>query len=220
MICRTCLRARAALSHQSQYTRQFSTSLRQLTPANTPLSQTPSTISPAAQPSFGTPLPNLPNPAGVHAKLKSKSKTAVVELPQSIAPAGTALQGINYIKGIDDPIAKEEEAYPEWLWKVLETKAKEENTDFDGDEFSKSKKVRRAAAKRQRKLEARLAASGDIEALRPKIPITRQTIDLPGNEEGGLEGALEAEGKREELRAAMRRDRRKDIKGKNYLKSM
>lgn len=85
---------------------------------------------------------------------------------------------------------------------------------------AKSKKLRRAAAKRQKKLEARLLASGDMSALEPKIPLTQQSIDLPANEEGTIEGALEAEEKRQELRAALRDERRKKIKETNYLKSM
>ena len=85
---------------------------------------------------------------------------------------------------------------------------------------AKSKKLRRAAAKRQRKLEAKMLASGDMSALQPKIPLTQQSIDLPANEEGTIEGALEAETKRKELRSALREERRKKIKETNYLKSM
>jgi large subunit ribosomal protein L54 len=63
-------------------------------------------------------------------------------------------------------------------------------------------------------------ASGNMEALAPKIPITQQSIDLPANEEGTVVGAMEAETKREELRSAMRRERRNKIKEANYLKGM
>lgn len=85
---------------------------------------------------------------------------------------------------------------------------------------AKSKKVRRKAAKAQRKLEAKLLASGDLSALQPKIPITKQSIDLPSNEQGTLAGALEAGEKRGELRDAMRAERRKKIKEGNFLKGM
>jgi large subunit ribosomal protein L54 len=85
---------------------------------------------------------------------------------------------------------------------------------------AKSKKLRRKAAKQQRKLEAQMLASGDMSALQPKIPLTQQSIDLPGNEEGTIEGALEADSRRQELRAALREERRKSIKEANYLKSM
>jgi large subunit ribosomal protein L54 len=76
------------------------------------------------------------------------------------------------------------------------------------------------AAKRQRKLEARLLASGDTEALVPKVPLQQQTIDLPANEEGSVKGALQAVEKREELTKAMRGERRAKIKERNFLKGM
>lgn len=85
---------------------------------------------------------------------------------------------------------------------------------------AKSKKLRRKAAKAQRKLEAKLLASGDLSSLQPKIPITKQSIDLPANEEGTLAGALKAGEKRDELRDAMRRERRDKIKEVNFLKGM
>jgi large subunit ribosomal protein L54 len=63
-------------------------------------------------------------------------------------------------------------------------------------------------------------ASGNLDALAPKIPVTQQSVDLPANAEGSVQGALEAERVREDLTAAMRRERRKEIKGANYLKSV
>ena len=62
--------------------------------------------------------------------------------------------------------------------------------------------------------------SGNLEALAPKVPITKQSIDLPSNEEGTERGALEAVDGREEIRRALRTERRKGIKQSNYLKSM
>lgn len=85
---------------------------------------------------------------------------------------------------------------------------------------AKSKKQRRVAAKRKAKLEGAMLASGDLSALMPKVPLQKQSIDLPWNEEGSLEGGLEAVGKREELRKAMRGERRAKIKEANYLKSV
>ncbi len=85
---------------------------------------------------------------------------------------------------------------------------------------AKSKKLRRRAAKRQRKLEAARLASGDLSLLDVKVPLTKQSIDLPGNEEGTFEGAEVADAKRDELRSAMRRERRLKIKENNYLKSV
>ena len=59
-----------------------------------------------------------------------------------------------------------------------------------------------------------------MEALAPKIPLPKQSIDLPGRPGGGVKDALEAAAKREELRVAMRKERRAAIKEANYLKSM
>jgi large subunit ribosomal protein L54 len=85
---------------------------------------------------------------------------------------------------------------------------------------AKSKKQRRLALKRKRTQEARLLASGDLEALVPKIPLQKQTVNLPGAEPGNVGQAVEAVDKREELRRAMRKERRAGIKESNYLKAM
>lgn len=85
---------------------------------------------------------------------------------------------------------------------------------------AKSKKQRRLALKRQRLTEARLLASGDLEALVPKVPLQKQTLNLPAAEPGNLREAVEAVEKREELRRAMRKERRAKIKETNYLKAM
>lgn len=54
----------------------------------------------------------------------------------------------------------------------------------------------------------------------PKIPLQKQTINLPSAEPGNLQQAVEAVEKREELRQAMRKERRAKIKETNYLKTM
>lgn len=76
------------------------------------------------------------------------------------------------------------------------------------------------AAKRQRKLEEKLIASGNAAMLEPKVPLQQQTIDLKSNEEGTVQGALGAVKERENLRKAMRSERRAKIKEANFLKSM
>jgi large subunit ribosomal protein L54 len=86
--------------------------------------------------------------------------------------------------------------------------------------LAKSRKQRRLAAKRQRQLEAQIFASGDLEALAPKIPLQQQSVNLPGSGSGSVEDALLAAEKREELRQAMRKERKAKIKESNYLKSM
>ncbi|KAI6246969.1 hypothetical protein HI914_05126 [Erysiphe necator] len=139
--------------------------------------------------------------------------------PESISPAGTVLRGLNYVKGRDDPISLKEEEYPIWLWGLLDkNNTIDSNSNEESDLFSKSKKLRRKAAKKQRKLEALKEASGKVEEI--QVPLTQQSIDLPSNEEETLEGAAKAEGMRRQLRVAMRNERKKKIKESNYLRSV
>ncbi|KAI1390128.1 mitochondrial ribosomal protein L37-domain-containing protein [Hypoxylon trugodes] len=221
MICPRCLqRASTALSSRripqisasiplrprngSATLRPFSSTITRRTssPAPTPPS-TPASESPV----FKTPLSDVPS--------SDKPKL-------SACAQGTVLTGLNYFKNRNDPVALADDAYPEWLWKCTDVlkKTDEEADNEAGDEFSKSRKQRRLAAKRQRATEARLLAEGNLEALAPKIPLQQQSINLPSNEEGTVEGAIAAAKAREELRAAMRRERKAKIKETNYLKSM
>lgn len=86
--------------------------------------------------------------------------------------------------------------------------------------IAKSKKQRKLAAKRQKALEAKLLAEGNLEALAPKVPLQQQSVNLPGEQNGTVMDNLVALEKREELRKAMRKERRAKIKESNYLKSM
>ncbi|KAG5924439.1 hypothetical protein E4U42_004638 [Claviceps africana] len=140
---------------------------------------------------------------------------------RSICIEGTVLSGLNYTKGNQDPVAKRDEEYPEWLWSCLDVMKKADAADEDaGDEFSKSKKQRQIAAKRQKTLEARLVAEGNLAALAPKVPIQHQSINLPGEEGGSVQDNIAAAQKRQELKTAMRKERKAKIKEANYLKSM
>ena len=85
---------------------------------------------------------------------------------------------------------------------------------------AKSRKTRRLAAKRKATAEAKMLASGNLEALVPKIPLQKQSVNLPGDVKGGLEAAVAAAEKREELRKALRKERKAGIKESNYLKTM
>lgn len=76
------------------------------------------------------------------------------------------------------------------------------------------------AAKRQKEREAQLLASGNLEALQPKIPLQHQSANLPGEEGGSVEANIEAAEKRNELKKAMRKERKAKIKEANYLKAM
>ncbi|ROV97311.1 hypothetical protein VSDG_04685 [Cytospora chrysosperma] len=203
MICRSCLRAtalgRQSLIPKAPTRRSFFTTI------------TPRQAAAAAT----TSAPADPTPAG--------DATASEETPpRSSCPAGTVLNGLNYFKGKTDPVALPDHEYPEWLWTCLDVQKKTaaEEDEAAGDEFSKSKKQRRLAAKRQRELEAKILATGNLEALAPKIPLQQQSINLPGAETGNVQDALMAADKREELRKAMRKERKAKIKEANYLKSM
>ncbi|KAJ4396922.1 hypothetical protein N0V93_001144 [Gnomoniopsis smithogilvyi] len=172
--------------------------------------------------SFSTTL--APRQAAAAAAAPAVSSDATSEKPpaRSTCPPGTVLNGLNYFKGKTDPVALPDAEYPEWLWSCLDVqkKAGGDEESGAGDEFSKSKKQRRIAAKRQRNLEAQLVASGDLEALAPKIPLQHQSINLPGSPDGTVDDNVAALKKREELRKAMRKERKAKIKESNYLKSM
>ncbi|KAG6016523.1 hypothetical protein E4U54_001147 [Claviceps lovelessii] len=170
---------------------------------------------------FHTPTP-LRSAAAEQPKLSSLENVAPEPSTQrSICIEGTVLSGLNYAKGGQDPVAKKDEEYPEWLWSCLDVMKKADAADDEaGDEFSKSKKQRRLAAKRQKTVEANFVAEGNLEALAPKIPIQHQSINLPGDEDGSVLDNLAAAAKREELKKAMRKERKAKIKEANYLKSM
>ncbi|KAF5676077.1 hypothetical protein FDENT_9618 [Fusarium denticulatum] len=193
MFCTRCLRA-TSLRRSQPILRQFSTT----------------TNFRSAEPQLSTPVTAL-----------GEAQKDVPAARSSCAP-GTVLNGLNYTKGGQDPVAKNDDEYPEWLWSCLDVlKKSADSADADaGDEFSKSKKQRKLAAKRQKTLEAKLLAEGNLEALAPKIPLQRQAINIFGEENRGVEHNIEAAQKREELKKAMRKERRAKIKETNYLKSM
>ncbi|CAK7197469.1 hypothetical protein SEUCBS139899_000116 [Sporothrix eucalyptigena] len=150
----------------------------------------------------------------------SPDADAAVATRRSSCPEGTVLLGLNYTKGKTDPVALRDEDYPEWLWNCLDVKKKadtQEDADA-GDEFSKSKKQRRMALKRQRELEAKVLATGDLTALAPKIPLQQQSLNLADSSADA--DTLAAAAKRKELRVALRKERRAKIKESNYLRSM
>lgn len=46
------------------------------------------------------------------------------------------LKGLNFMKNAQDPVALEDEAYPEWLWSALERKKEEgKGGEVEGDLF-------------------------------------------------------------------------------------
>ncbi|KAK0630136.1 mitochondrial ribosomal protein L37-domain-containing protein [Bombardia bombarda] len=224
MICRTCLRQGTGLSLRLRQpiavassvsaARAFTTTIRTRNAAAAAAAAAVTAAAPTPAPATASAAPTTPidgDPAAAEEKAALSS-----------CPAGTVLNGLNYFKGKADPVALADEKYPEWLWRCLEVQKKaDEEADTDaGDIFSKSKKQRRLAAKRQRLQETKMLESGDMEALAPKIPLQKQSINLPGSETGSVQDAVVAVEKREELRKALRKERKAKIKEANYLKTM
>ncbi|KAF4781887.1 hypothetical protein HER10_EVM0004690 [Colletotrichum scovillei] len=219
MICRTCMRRGASAIPRFQaprasslLVRPFSLSAPSRNAAEAPAAAAAAPAAPAATDAKDAP-PKL---------FSSTADVPEAAAPISSCPPGTVLNGLNYFKNKTDPVALPDEAYPDWLWTVLESKSEavESTDDLAAEMFSKSKKQRKAAAKKQKALEAKVLASGDLEALAPKVPLPQQSINLPGEKGGDVEHNLEAATKRDELRKAMRKDRKAKIKESNYLKSM
>ncbi|KAI0136560.1 mitochondrial ribosomal protein L37-domain-containing protein [Xylariales sp. AK1849] len=214
MICRRCLIRASALTgtlplRTRPLTRPISATVSVRNAAAAAAAPTPEPASDSTPPTFSTPLGDA---------AAAEAKPALSKCSE-----GTVLTGLNYFKNKTDPLALADDAYPSWLWSCMDVTVKKTDEGASDDaeaEFSKSKKQRRLAAKRQRALEARLLAEGNIEALAPKIPLQQQSINMPANEEGTPEGALAAVAAREQLRQAMRKERRAKIKESNYLKSM
>lgn len=108
MLCTRCLRG-AITRRQVPALRQFSTSIAIR----------------AAEPKLSTPT-TQPGEA-----------PAPTATARSICPAGTSLGGLNYTKGREDPLAKNDEEYPEWLWSCLDVmkKSADGTSEEIGDEF-------------------------------------------------------------------------------------
>jgi hypothetical protein len=117
MICTRCLRRASSLRPQLSFARTFTSTRPRFEPASPPATSTG-----LAQP-FTNPLSPTPNEASPSTSLKPKPKSGLV-FPISNCKAGTKLKGLNYLKGRDDPVALEDEEYPEWLWHCLDAKQK------------------------------------------------------------------------------------------------
>ena len=127
MICRSCLRRLSprisrtlAKTSPQPIARAFSTSIR-----------VQSAAAAAEAPPADAPTPELK-------PLTGSADAAAAEKPKlSSCPAGTVLNGLNYFKGKEDPVALPDEEYPEWLWSCLDVqkKADAEDDADAGDEF-------------------------------------------------------------------------------------
>ncbi|KAK4057499.1 hypothetical protein OIO90_001568 [Microbotryomycetes sp. JL221] len=48
------------------------------------------------------------------------SNATTASTTTSTCPAGTKLNGLNYLKQGQDPVAKDDSEYPSWLWQLTE----------------------------------------------------------------------------------------------------
>lgn len=62
---------------------------------------------------------------------------------ESLAPEGTVLNGLNYLKGQAPVVALADDAYPPWLWKLLEPKVIPDDGPGGVGEKIKMRKERR-----------------------------------------------------------------------------
>ncbi|ESZ91756.1 60S ribosomal protein l37, mitochondrial precursor (yml37)-like protein [Sclerotinia borealis F-4128] len=208
MICSRCIK-RSIFSRLQSQSRAFTSTPFLSTPPPT-LPSTPSTPSPSSP--LTTNPPTTTTTATATSSKPSQPAPKAAPLPTSSTPAGTILKGLNFFKAKDEPVAMREDEYPEWLWHCLDVKKVVDGDDAEGgDEFSKSKKLRRQAAKTKRKATERALLSGDPSLLEVKVPIQQQSIDLASEGEEALD-------QRDHLKKAMRTERRAKIKEGNYLK--
>jgi large subunit ribosomal protein L54 len=142
MICRRCLlrltARRNVTASASRTLTQSSAQSAQVVTANTTTATNPrpndkpaATSTSAAQPFSAGSIPGVePEAQRSHGK-KEKIKSSV--------PAGTVLKGLNFMKNAQDPVALEDDQYPEWLWSALERKKIEggKADEVEGDLFGK-----------------------------------------------------------------------------------
>ena len=114
MFCTRCLRTTLPRRQLAPLARQISTT--------TPFR--------SAEPQLSTP---------VTAPGEPRKEPAAAAAPRSICAEGTVLTGLNYLKDGQDPVAKKDEEYPEWLWECLDVMKKADDAVEDvGDEFCTS----------------------------------------------------------------------------------
>ncbi|MCJ1427281.1 hypothetical protein MMC29_005184, partial [Sticta canariensis] len=103
------------------------------------------------------------------------------------------LKGVNYLKDKQNPVAEEDDKYPDWLWSLLDkvegAGGKNSEAETKADMYSKSKKKRRQAMQKAR--------SALLNPQSAKIPYEHQTIDLPTFDLNDLDTTKHKEGRDE-----------------------
>jgi large subunit ribosomal protein L54 len=143
MICRRCLlrlsaRRNATLSSSRSFTQSTKLAAQEVS-ANTTTATKPrphdtpaATSTSAAQPFSAGSIPGIEPEA-----LKSHGKKEKEKVKSSVQ-AGTVLKGLNFLKNAQDPVALEDEQYPEWLWSALERQGeREKGESVEGDLFGR-----------------------------------------------------------------------------------
>jgi large subunit ribosomal protein L54 len=81
----------------------------------------------------------LSAPEEVHIDASPRKHTKpAMERPPSSCPAGTKLNGLNYLKNKPDVVALEDSEYPEWLWSLLDDAKKQSKSEGGVDPSSMS----------------------------------------------------------------------------------
>lgn len=118
-----------------------------LRPSHTRLLTThPAVTSTSAAQPFSTPLTPSPASLGISSSEESTLQNQQEHVDENIGrrrkkssvKAGMPLRGLEFVKGKDPPLAREDEEYPEWLWGLLEEKKKKGGNEDDkgeGDVF-------------------------------------------------------------------------------------
>ncbi|OJJ00144.1 hypothetical protein ASPVEDRAFT_127154 [Aspergillus versicolor CBS 583.65] len=178
----------------------------------------PSAIS-SATPGVSQPLST---PGGVHVDVDptqpAKAAKPAVERPPSSCLPGTPIQGLNYFRNKADPIAMEDNEYPEWLWSLLDSSKKEaKKGGVDPNTLNKKQRKRY-----EKKMAARAAT------LPVQIPVHHQATDITPAQynrngkapEDILGEATESQEKRSEITKSSREARRKAIREANFLSGL
>ena len=96
-------------------------------------SATPGVSQPLSTPTDGVPAP----PKWVNrGKTGAAADAAAVAHEPSSFPAGSIMNGLNYIKNKPDIVALEDHEYPDWLWGLLDGASSKKSTESGGVDVS------------------------------------------------------------------------------------
>ncbi|KAF3481950.1 uncharacterized protein GIQ15_04709 [Arthroderma uncinatum] len=208
MICRQC---RSSLLSRLPSSRLSSSSYANLASRQHLLSQ--SRFYSSAPPTAETKATS-PSPAGAPSKARPKVVSAT--------PAGTKLEGLNYEKNKQDPIAMEDHEYPDWLWTLLDSPGKKAAAG-SVDVASMNKKARKKHDKKMAALAAGKPRPIPAHEQATDITPASYNIDPSAGEAqaaDNIEAATSGLAVREEITKSARNARKKAIKESNFLRGL